>query len=214
MRLFNVLLFIIICSEAYAQDCKQPDFRATFKEKYQEIGVSAPDFLEDANIVINNSSSHKIKWVGLYSEGPVSGAILVYSCSGEVLSVQQTGGIKSIEYFHIPGDVGPAISVEEVITGTGSYRIKKCYYTFIDGKILKILDHTEMERSFVIPSENGTMDSFEFLPSKHDNEQIVVEGVRKIYPVNSSDPKTFRVEKLKTEAYCWGIEKREYLICK
>lgn len=217
MRLLTFVCFMLICFNAYAQDCKDPNLRATFRDKYQELGISSPDFLENATVIINPSPSYKIKWVGLYWEGPVGGAILAYDCKGELLSVQQTGGIKSIEFFNITRNAGPAISVEEISMGTGSYLIKRVSYILTEGKILKIMDHTALERNFVVPSEDGITDSFEFLPSgpaNEGNKKIVVEGVRKVYPAKSSEPKTFRVEKLPSEAYCWDIGKREYHSCR
>jgi hypothetical protein len=133
------------------------------------------------------------------------------------LDQEPTGGIRSIQFFNAPRDVAPAIAVEEVFKGTGHYYIQYSIYSLVNGKISKLWDHTKLERNFVIPNKDGVVDLFEFDPSGPPEQiwrKMVVEGVRKVYPVNKNGFSDFRVEKLPKESYCWDHDKRTYLDCK
>ncbi len=213
-----VILALAINFNVYGQeDCKDPNFRVTFKEKFKEIGTTDPWFLNDATVIFYKSLVPRSQWVGIYKEGPVSGALLAYDCTGKLLSIQETGGIKSIQFFNAPRDVAPAIAVEEVFTGTGHYYIQYSIYSLVNGKISKLWQHTKYESNFVIPSKDGIVDFFEFDPSGPPEQmwrKMTVEGVRKVYPVNKDGFSDFRVEKLPTEWYCWNHDKKTYLHCK
>jgi hypothetical protein len=224
-REMNRFLFALIFTFAfilsgYAQEkCQDPNFRATFEEKYEEIGASDPEFLNDATVIFYKSYSPRIQWIGLYREGPIRGALLAYDCAGKLLSIQKTGGIKSIQFFNAPSDVSPAVAVEEITTtGTGYYNIDYSVYTISGGSILKIWRHTKTESAFVIPGMEGIIDLFEFHPSGNPDrglEKITVEGIRKTYPIGEkSDSINYRVEKLPIEYYCWVSEKKAYAVCK
>ena len=141
MRILPIIIILVlsIASKVYAQqECKDPDFRATFKEKFTEIGTAHPDFLKDATVIMFKPSYQRTQWIGLYWEGPVSGALLAYDCQGKLLSIVQMGGVKSIEFFSLPGAETPAVAVEDIWTGTGYYKIGYAVYSLNSGKIRKI----------------------------------------------------------------------------
>jgi hypothetical protein len=218
-RLLTVLAIVVaISSSVYAQHpCKDPDIRATFKEKYKEIGTSHPDFLQDATVILNRSSFQNIQWVGLYWEGPVSGALLAYDCKGKLLSIEQTGGVKSVEFYSVPRAATPAVAVEDIWTGTGYYKIGYTLYGFINGKITKLWEHIKLEGNFEKPWESGVVDSFEVSLSGYADpgwRKLTVDGARKVYPSSKGGRSDYRVEKLPTESYCWSNEKNSYSVCK
>ena len=218
-RLLIALVIVVVISPGvYGQQvCKDPDVRAAFKEKFKEIGTSHPDFLQDATVILKRSSFQNIQWVGLYWEGPVSGALLAYDCKGKFLSVEQMGGVKSVEFFSVPRAATPAVAVEEIGTGTGYYEIGNTIYGFIDGKITKLWEHTKLENHFEKPWENGIVNSFEVSTSGYAEPgwtRLTVDGVRKIYLPSTSGRSDYRLEKLPTESYCWTDEKNTYSLCK
>jgi len=216
MRRLLIALAITVAtsSSVYGQHaCKDPDIRATIKEKFKEIGTSHPDFLQDATIILNRASFQNIQWVGLYWEGPVSGALLAYDCEGNLLSIEQMGGVKSVQFFSVPRAATPAAAVEHIWTGTGYYKIEYTLYGFINGKITKLWEHTKLESNFEKPWESGIVDSFEISPAV-SRIRLIVDGVRKVYPSTKSGRSGYRVEKLPTESYCWSDEKNTYSLCK
>jgi hypothetical protein len=216
--LIALTIGVAVSSAAYGQQaCKDPDFRATFAEKFREIGASHPDFLQDATVILNRSSYHNVQWVGLYREGPVSGALLAYDCKGTLLSIERMGGVKSIAFYSLPRAGTPAVAVEDIETGTGFYSVGYTLYGLIHGKIAKIWEHTILKREFVIPSENGIADSFEIFPSGYADpgwKAITVHGVRRVYPPSMSGRFDYRVETLPIESYCWSNERNTYSLCK
>jgi hypothetical protein len=216
--LITLILVLSVGSTAYGQqECKDPDIRATFREKYTEIGTSHPDFLQDATIILNKSSFQKTQWVGLYWEGPVSGALLAYDCSGKLLSIQRMGGVKSVEFFSVPRTATPAVAVEDIWTGTGYYKIGYTIYSLSSEKISKLWEHTKLERNFQEPGKDGIVDLFEISRSGFADpgwRKLTVEGVRKIYPSTKDSYSNFRIDKLPTESYCWDHEKYTYSVCK
>jgi len=216
--LITLAIMVSIYSSAYGQpECNDPNFRVTFEEKFKEIGTSHPDFLKNATVILRRSSFQNTQWVGLYWEGPVSGALLAYDCKGKLLSIEQMGGVKSVEFFSLPRAATPAVAVEDIWTGTGYYKIGYTLYGLINGKIAKIWEHTKLESNFVKPWENGIVDSFEVFPSGYAEpgwKRLTVDGMRKVYPSSKSDRSDYRVEKLPTESYCWTNEKNTYSLCK
>lgn len=212
--LIALALVVTISSGVYAQHpCEDPDIRTTFKEKYKEIGVSDPDFLQDATVILKRSSFQNIQWVGLYFEGPVSGALLAYDCKGELLSIEQMGGVKSVEFYSIPRPATPAVAVEDIWTGTGYYKIGYTLYGFIKGKITKLWEHTKLEHNFEKPWESGIVDSFDFHYT-YAGQRLTVDGVRKVYPSINSGRSGYGVEKLPTQSYHWTDEKNTYAVSK
>ena len=147
------------------RECREPKLRTIFKENFKRIGVSDPDFLEAATAIVFKSPSPRIQWVGLYWEGPISGALLAFDCRGKLLSTQRTRGILSLKFFNAPSSVGPAIVVEEVATGTGLYDVEYAIYSLTQGRIARLWSHARLVRDFALPSEDGRVESYEFIPS-------------------------------------------------
>jgi hypothetical protein len=216
--LIALVLVIAISPGVYGQqECKDPDVRATFKEKYKEIGTSHPDFLQDATVILKRSSFQNIQWVGLYWEGPVSGALLAYDCTGKLLAIEQMGGVKSVKFFGVPRAHTPAVEVEDIGTGTGYYKIGNSIWGVINGKITKLWEHTKQEKHFEKPWENGIVNSFEVSPSDYVEPgwtKLTVDGVRKIFPPSTGGRSDYRLEKLPTESYCWANEQNTYSLCR
>jgi len=204
---------LLITVNAKAQECKAPDLQSTINEKYKEIGLPYPEYFVNATVIAAPFYWEKVQWIGVYREGPVGGALLAYDCDGKLLSIQRTGGIKSVMFYNAPDKAGPAVAVEEIWTGTGFYQIKRCIYSIIDGKIRKIWEHVKFEGSYGTPG-NSTVDSFDFInETPGEGKRIRVDGVRKLYPSYGKDSH-FYVKKLKTESYCWDGESISYRRCK
>ena len=220
MRIFFIALlftislsFNVFCQQSYVD----PDIRSTSLQKYREIGVSHPDFLKEATIVLYKSPYPHIQWVGLYWEGPIAGALLIYDCSGKLLSIKKMGGVKSIQFFNAPPEAGPAVVVESILTGTGCYEVDFSIFSLSKGKMNQLFQHTKEKMHFEKPWKGGGRDIFEIEPSNpmdKDCERLSVEGIRKIYPPESNDQTDFQVEKLQTEFYCWNDEKHIYSRCR
>jgi hypothetical protein len=213
------MFLLLISASTHAKECKTPDLRSTVNERFEEIGFPYPDYFVDSTVIAVIFYWQNLQWIGLYWDGPTRGAILAYDCEGNLLSIQQAGGVKSVQFFSAPNIATSAVSVEEICTGTGFYQVKQVIYAIIDGKISKLWEHTKYESNY--GTQGGRIvDSFDFVPSKLPDDtvgggwrKIRVDGVRRIYPPNGKDF-DFHVEKLKTESYCWDGEKISYRMCK
>ncbi len=212
MRRLLFLLFLLTSSYGFSEECKSPDVKGGLGKIIKDLPVS------DVTVIAYKSFSPRIQWLGLYWEGPVSGALIAYDCAGRFLSGVTTGGIQTLKFFYGPKALQPTVAVEEISTGTGYYRVGYTIYTIQNNNIRKVWEHTRHESVSVIPSEDAHVDDFEIIPSGSPpndfGTRLRVEGVRKVFPVGNNRSFDFRIEKLATKFYCWNKTSITYKQCK
>jgi hypothetical protein len=211
MKYLLCLFSVLIGSYVFAQDCKPPVGEVGLKRLFEYLP-------RDYTIITYKSLYPKIQWVGLYWEGPISGALMAYDCEGEFLSGVKTGGVQSLKLFNGPRRIGPTVVTEELYTGTGLRHVGHSVYTIEDKKIRKIWEHTIYESVVLMPSQEERVDRFEITavgsPPDDLGDKLKIEGVRELYPAGKDSSLGFQVEKLPPKYYCWTANVSSYRECK
>ena len=113
MRYLFCLFFVLSGSYAFGEDCKTPVAEVGLRRIFEDLPWNY-------TVITYKSFSPTIQWLGLYWEGPISGALMACNCEGKFLSGVKTGGVETLQCFYGPRTIGPTIVTEEIYTGTGS----------------------------------------------------------------------------------------------
>jgi hypothetical protein len=198
-------------------NCVRPDLERFLEASRAIIAFSGSHFpFPEADFLTIEEEGGVLQWVGVRWSGPEDGALFVLDCSGGRLGALRLGAVLALHPGPVLPEVGKTIAVRYTASiGTGSRLENVELVGFVDAGILRLWKHTAYEHAFVLPSEDGVEEKYEWTFGSRGTALRVV-GKRVIYP-KPKDPGSEwgpgTSHDLGTTTYCWSASGREYRRC-
>ena len=197
--LFAIIVFLSAFASANSIDSNVQDAAQR---------IAGTDYLPGLRIeYIGPQKAQAVQWARANWQGPIGGAIIALSSSGEVFGGLEVGAIEKWHLLQIPGIAQPSVWAEYVVgVGTSGYLYKKVgVFGIIDRHVTELWSHDALARWFETCDQN---EEYQFTAVLDPGgTRISVRGTRtiRIKEKHGDDCIVIstRSEELPPEQYCW-----------